>query len=270
MVLVAVVRSAVFGHAYPLSVVAKPSDLSHGAVYAVSALIHTGPAWLVLASVATYAKITPRSRVAVLAVLAHALSLVLAGGDWMPLYRLMVPVLPGLILAGAESNQVTAVRWPGLLRVAAALAVCVNLAASRGQSAANVGTQRALLIDGARPHLASARKVATLDVGWVGAATAAAVVDLAGVTDPSVARLPGGHTTKRLPMGFLDARQVDALVVLAERPKLVPLADLTVMRGVEARLSVLDSAASFAPVAIVPLAGTTQAYVVYRRPWPPR
>ena len=50
-------------------------------------------------------------------------------------------------------------------------------------------------------------------MGWLGAAAPhATIVDLAGVTDPEVARLPGAHTTKKIPDGFLVARRVDTLV----------------------------------------------------------
>ena len=64
------------------------------------------------------------------------------------------------------------------------------------------------------PVLAPARVVAALDVGWVGAISDAHIVDLAGITDPSVASLPGGHTSKRIPPSFLRARRVDHLVML--------------------------------------------------------
>jgi hypothetical protein len=265
LLLVAVVRTLAFGHAYPLSALAKPSDLPHGAIYAVSAWLHTGPPWLVLAALATYRGLSIRSRVAVVAAVAHFLALLLVGGDWMPLYRLVVPVLPGLILAGGELNQRSGPGWASALRLLAALAVALNLAWSLGPSAARVGSQRAALIDGARPVLAGAQRVGTLDVGWVGAATGATIVDFAGVTDPTVARLGGGHTSKRLPPNFLESRAVDALVVLAERPRLVPLAELAVMRGVEARLAALDGASNFRPLRIVPLLGTNQGYVIYRR-----
>ena len=265
LLVVAVVRTYAFGQAYPLSALAKPSDLPHGAVYAVSAWLHTGPPWLVLAGLAAYRGVSIRSRVAVVAALAHCLALLLVGGDWMPLYRLMVPVLPGLILAGGELSQRSGPGFAPALRLVAALAVALNLAWSLGPSAARVGSQRAALIDGARPVLAGAQRVGTLDVGWVGAATAAMIVDFAGVTDPTVARLPGGHTTKRLPSGFLESRAIDALVLLAERPRLVPLAELAVMRGVEARIAALDGASSFRPVRVLPLLGTNQGYVIYRR-----
>ena len=61
--------------------------------------------------------------------------------------------------------------------------------------------------------LARCERVATIDVGWTGAAAPqASIVDLAGVTDPEVAALPGGHTSKNISGAFLTARSPDALV----------------------------------------------------------
>ncbi len=253
LVVVAAVRIAVFGQAYPLSVVAKPSDTTHGALYALSAFLHAGPPWLVVAGLAAYRRLGSRLVAVVLAAFAHFLVLVLVGGDWMPLYRLAVPVLPGLVLAGAELNGGAVSRWPPLLRLGVTLAASAQLTLSHGASAAAVGAQRAHLIEAARPALAGAERVGTLDVGWVGAATEQTVIDFAGVTDPSVARLAGGHTTKRLPADFLERRRLDALVLL------------TPERGVERRVQSLDGFEQFRPVASVPLTGTAQRYVVYRR-----
>ena len=268
LVLVAITRSLVFGQAYPLSVLAKPSTPAQGVAYALSALVHTGPAWLLLAAPAAYRSLSRRSRVALIAVLAHFVALVLVGGDWMPLYRLAVPVLPALIVAGAELSSAPTLRWTAPLRLVGALAVSLHLAARLGPSAAAVGEQRAALIRGGRAALSGASCVGSLDVGWVGAATSARVVDFAGVTDPTVARLPGGHTTKRLPAGFLQSRGVDALVVLAHRPSAVALGELNAVRAVESRLAALEGAADFRPVAVLPLLGTEQGYVVYRRSKP--
>ena len=253
LVVVAAIRIAVFGQAYPLAVVAKPSDTSHGALYAVSAALHAGPPWLVVAGWAAYRRLSPRLTAVAMAALAHFAVLVLVGGDWMPLYRLAVPVLPGLVLVGVELNRGASSWWPPVLRLGVMLAASLQLALSHGASAAGVGAQRSRLIDEARPALSGARRVGTLDVGWVGAATPETIVDFAGVTDPSVARLAGGHTTKRLPADFLERRRLDALVLL------------TPARGVEMRVQTLDGFEQFRPVATVPLAGTKQSYVVYRR-----
>jgi hypothetical protein len=40
------------------------------------------------------------------------------------------------------------------------------------------------------------------------------VLDLAGVTDPTIASLPGGHTSKRVPEGLVESRGVDHAVLL--------------------------------------------------------
>lgn len=264
LVLVALVRSLVFGQAYPLAALAKPSDAAHGLYYAAGALLFSGPPVLLVARRA-YRDASPRTRAIAVAAGAHVVSLVLVGGDWMPLYRLFVPVLPGIVLAGAELLVRSRSRVLVASKLVVAFGVAGLTAVRSGPSAARVGAQRAALIAAARPALAGARSIAALDVGWVGAASAASIVDLAGVTDPGIALLPGGHTTKRLPSGLLESRSVDALVVLAENAALVPLAELEVARGVEARLGALASAEHFQPTAVIPLVGTRRAYVVYRR-----
>ena len=63
-------------------------------------------------------------------------------------------------------------------------------------------------------HADGPQVLAALDIGWLGAATDATIVDLAGLTDPAIAVLPGGHTSKPIPVGLLDARKVDTLVLL--------------------------------------------------------
>ncbi|MEJ7730184.1 MAG: hypothetical protein WKG00_13315 [Polyangiaceae bacterium] len=83
-----------------------------------------------------------------------------------------------------------------------------------GPVAAQVGQDRMALIGELTSTLGESRVVASLDIGWVGAATGATVVDLAGVTDPAIAALPGGHTSKQIPATLLDTRGVDTLVLL--------------------------------------------------------
>jgi hypothetical protein len=99
-------------------------------------------------------------------------------------------------------------------RLALGLAGTLYVLATVGPRAAAVGPKRLAALEALRPALAEARVVAALDVGWVGAATEANIVDLAGVTDPAVAILPGGHTTKDVPQALLVTRGVDTLVLL--------------------------------------------------------
>ena len=76
------------------------------------------------------------------------------------------------------------------------------------------------LIEELRGPLAGAKVVAALDIGWLGAATDTTIVDLAGLTDPAIAVLPGGHTSKAIPAAMLDARGVDTIVLLLSEGEL--------------------------------------------------
>jgi len=262
-VLVAVVRGLVFGRAAPLSIFAKAPDARLGAMYAVACAILAGPAMLV-APRALW-RVTGFPRVLAVSVLVHLIAVALAGGDWMPLSRLLVPVLPSLALAALHlarhsSLAATAVRLG--LAVAGQTFVLVHV----GPAAAAVGADRLRVRDELRPALAGASVVASLDIGWVGAATNATIVDLAGVTDPIIAALPGGHTTKQIPIGLFDSRRVDTLVLLlapGERAA-QPWTRSRFARGVEAWVATTPGVGeTFEPVAESSLPHLR--YVVLRR-----
>jgi hypothetical protein len=255
-VVVAVARAALFGMAMPLAVLAKPSSLDDGLRYAAGATLLTGAPLLVLAP--RVWRTLPRHDFALLvAALVHLPVLALAGGDWMPLYRLLVPVLPTFVwVAGSIAERASA--WATLARLVAGVGVALFLFVGLAPRSRAVWPARAKLIAEARPALAGARRVATLDAGWVGAATDADVVDLAGVTDPRIARLPGSHTSKQLPNELLASREVDAVLALWD--------DSTGrwFRATDARVVALAEAARFSRARELPLAGTQFRYVLYR------
>jgi hypothetical protein len=109
---------------------------------------------------------------------------------------------------------------PGLTvaRLLAALAAMAFAWARVGAPAARVVDARLPLVERARRSLAATEVVAALDVGWLGAAADNRLVDLAGLTDPAFAALPGGHTSKRVPSAMLADRGVTTLVVLSGAP----------------------------------------------------
>jgi hypothetical protein len=180
----------------------------------------------------------------------------------MALCRLFVPVLPALLLVGARIASQTA-PWLSLVRCGAAVLLSGLLFVKQGPAARGVLGQRLALIEQARSSLAGARRVATVDAGWVGAATEADIVDLAGVTDEFVARLPGGHTSKRLPTRFIENRGVDAAVLLAARPA-ADLRDAAWDRTVEYRVARQIEDLGFELLATLDLAGTSKAYLIFR------
>jgi hypothetical protein len=202
------IRRAVFGRFAPLAVSAKPSDLTHGLVYVAAALLACGVPLLLLAR--------PRSpfvRVVVVAFAVHVLAVAAAGGDSMPYARLLVPVVPSIVMAHMGIS-LGAKPWAVSARTVAALglsAYVIVVAAPRGRA---VMREREDLVARGRPLLADAKRIATVDIGWVSAATNDAhIVDLAGLTDPDIAALPGGHTSKRVSGTMLLDRDVDTLVL---------------------------------------------------------
>jgi hypothetical protein len=257
--IVAMLRAWLFGRAAPLAVFAKPSDLEHGARYAVYAVVQTGLPLLVCAPF-SLRRGAPIARVLAISGLVHFTALALAGGDWMSLYRLAVPVLPSFGLAGAELWQVSP-PWASWTRAAGAAAMSAYVTSALAPSARKVGPARVALIEQARPVLSGARSVAALDVGWVGAVGDFDVVDLAGVTDETIAMLPGGHTSKRVSDALLRSRAVDAFVLLEAPPP-----DVGYAREVERRVALTETASHFRVAARLPLGNTNQTYVVLRKP----
>ncbi|WP_437942087.1 hypothetical protein [Sorangium sp. So ce341] len=262
-VAVAAARLAIFGRAAPLAALAKAPDAALGARYALACFLLTGPVALIAPVAWRALPAWPRGLLAAVAV--HFLAVAAAGGDWMPLSRLVVPALPAVVLAAAHVASAAGARATAL-RIALALAGQLFVTIRVGPTAARVGGDRLRVIEELRGALAGAEVVAALDVGWLGAATGATLVDLAGVTDPAIAALPGGHTTKRIPGALLDARGVDALVLLlAEGHALAsPWTASRFARGVEQHLARLPGAGeAFAPAAV---SGVPHLrYVVLRR-----
>jgi hypothetical protein len=214
----AAARAAMFGRPAPLAVFAKPSDLAHGLRYVVPALLFAGAPLVALAPGA-WRRLPSWPRWLIIAGFAHLGVVALAGGDWMPLARLVCPVLPAFVLVSAHLLDLdrASARWWAAGRLTCACAAEVAVLATRGAAAQRVAGDRLALIASARPLLTSAVTVATVDVGWVGAATEADVVDLAGATDPEIAALPGGHTSKAVSGAFLLARHPDWLILAVER-----------------------------------------------------
>ncbi len=263
----ALVRTLVWGHPAPLAVQAKPSDLAHGLAYAGAASVVVLTPVLVLAPLAL--RRVPIALAIVVAALAHVAAVILVGGDWMPYGRLLVPIAPSLVWSAVLLAEHARPMATGA-RLAVALALGMSLLAFVGTQGREVGADRAALIAEAAPHLAGLRRIASLDVGWVGAATDADLVDLAGVTDPQVAALPGGHTSKRIDATFLIDMHPDALLLML--PEGLPGGDLdawslaTYQRVVEYRLAI-DPVVQrhFAPAAWLPLGAKGAGYVLLKR-----
>jgi len=220
-VLVVGVRLWAFGDPLPLSFHAKPADVSLGASYAArGAMVITGVGGTALAVVGS---IRGRSedRGLALAALAHVGAVTLAGGDWMPGFRLLAPILPVYaLLAGAAFTRpvrgAPARVGLGLCFFLALLVpgldawVQLPRAREAGRVRERDGAELATFL------AARGESMALLDVGYLGLASGLEVVDLGGVTDRVVALSRGGHADKIIDVGYLAARDPD-LVVLTSR-----------------------------------------------------
>jgi hypothetical protein len=263
---VAAARVAIFGKVVPLSVLAKPSDLAHGGPYALACFVFTGPV-VILAPLA-FLRQGGRGRWLCLAVVVHFAAIAAAGGDWMPLSRLAVPALPTAFLAAARLAEVASPLATVLRLVLALAGQALQIVQVGPAKVAGVGAARRELIEAVAPSLAGAAVVAGLDVGWLGAATDATVVDLAGLTDPAIAALSGGHTSKAIPARLFDARGVDAIVLLLldGRPLADPWTDSYFGRAVELRVSEFPGIGETFSVALVSQVPHLRYVVLRRRP----
>jgi hypothetical protein len=221
---VALTRAAMFGHPYPLSVAAKRGVLEQGLAYAGAGCFFTMLPLVILSWLAfelvharLLARITQTAPLSsetfrhvgalFLPALAHVIALVLVGGDWMPFARLFVPILPTLAFATTLARP--RVQW----------LICCALFCGHGwaharfsHEARSIAEHRAALERDAAPHLGG--RVASVDIGWVGVSQGAPhVIDLAGLTDPEVAFLPGSHTSKRIDVAWLLAQRADTLLL---------------------------------------------------------
>ncbi len=206
----ALARRAIFGHFAPLAVLAKPSDVSHGFAYAVAGVLACGvPIFLIVR------RAPPTARVIAIAFAVHVLAVIAAGGDSMPYARLFVPLVPTVILAHLYSASTSRgpVFW---LRSTIAIGLASWAFFSAGPRGRAVTNERAALVTRAEPVFAHAHAIAAVDIGWVSAAYEGTIVDLAGLTDPEIAALAGGHTSKHVDASMLLDRGVDTVVFYTE------------------------------------------------------
>ncbi len=209
-------RLALFGDPVPLSARAKPSDLGNGAGYVLVALaVLLGPLLLPILEVARRSR---RDARLVLALSVAPLTVLLAGGDWMPGGRLLVPVVPLALMLAASGLA----RWLGTHRaklvvsLGACLALLPQLALTLlvlaqaddvARSRRGPGAELRALLD------REARVVALVDVGFLAYRARFTPIDLAGVTSPEIGTRPGGHCAKPVTLDDLLARDVDTLVL---------------------------------------------------------
>jgi len=214
VVSVAIFRMMMFGHVLPLSVHAKPAELANGSRYVLGGtLLITGVVGVVLfARGMAVGRVTDRwVGVAVIVLL---VSVLLAGGDWMPGFRLLVPVIPLYAWVAAVGATRFRRRWLGTAMVLASCALpLVSLVLQLPRARASGDDRQTAGASLARWLEVHACRVALVDVGYLVYAARLQAVDLAGITDASIAALPGGHVSKRIPVSLVMERDPDTIIL---------------------------------------------------------
>jgi hypothetical protein len=211
-------RLALFGTLVPLSAQAKPTDLGNGLGYTVGGLSVVFGLMLVPALHAV--RVSRHDAALGVAVVVHALAVVLGGGDWMPGARLLVPLAPTVIALFAlgltrfartrRRAQAAGLVALGLVALAPQGVLTTLIVAQAEEVAASrAGPGRYLrdLLD------RESRAVALIDIGYFSYRARWEPFDLAGVTDPSVGARPGAHCAKEVTLDDLLARDVDTIVI---------------------------------------------------------
>jgi hypothetical protein len=238
-------RLICFGDWLPLAYYAKAGSIAFGLRYGAEALILSTSlfgVWLVILG-SRHGR--NGDRVLATALVAHFCAVVLAGGDWMPGYRLLVPVLP-VYAALAGIGVVRAFRrrrWLGLGMLIMAGSVPALDLATRIPELRAAGQSRVAVRELASWLHKHARVVALVDIGYLGYSSGAEVVDLAGLTDGRIARMPGGHLSKRISPAYLRERHPDVIVLHSVAPPDV---------GADGRLRAFDGFAVEQDVARMP------------------
>jgi hypothetical protein len=223
-VLVCLFRFWISGSLLPMAWHAKAGSLQDGWFYALRAVpVLTGVTGIGLA-IAGARLGQARERARAWAILAHGAAVVLAGGDWMPGFRLWVPLLPQYAALAAVGSERLWRRGGGAraLCAAALLGACgvplLDLALRipewqrAGHSRDTVGVAIA------RDLREQTERVALVDIGFLGYTSGVTTIDLAGLTDPLVAAFPGGHLKKRIPSDWLEAQAPDAFLLHSALP----------------------------------------------------
>ncbi len=258
-------RGLFFGAPTPLSLIAKPPDLAYGVRYLLTSLLWAGPFWF-LVTRSGWPALEGRYRAMAASVVVHAGAVCLAGGDWMPLFRLWVPIWPCLIVLGAALSR-HASRKGNTARLVAAAVVSLSIGWVSALPGRNVLQTRAAWVAQLAPALTDEDIVGTLDAGWVGAAAPGVVVDFAGVTNPEVAHMAGPHHAKHLDRGYLNRRRINVLVLLLSDARGVRGRgiELVFERPVETRLVSQEGFHEFRAVQVISSEFAPQRYLVLRR-----
>lgn len=234
-----------FGSVLPNTVAAKPPSVMTGVEYVAAGVLPLGGVVLAAAVGCWSARrrraesndglgadaATPTCRLLLLWGVMQG-GVVLEGGDFMPVYRMILPSLA--ILAVAADRTIvgwlhrawSARDWRGRLRwlpvaaVAAYLPHCwveTDAVAYKGRVMSAVDEERTR--EAQRIAKLGIRSLGTYDVGLIGyLLPTVTITDLGGLTDLTIGASPGAYFSKRTPIDYLRRRAPEAFLFTSRWP----------------------------------------------------
>ncbi|ANM28871.1 hypothetical protein ABI59_03520 [Acidobacteria bacterium Mor1] len=179
---------------------------------------------LLLAGLVVWALWQRRLRTPAAVVAALGTAVVLEGGDWMSLHRFWVPGLPFIFLLFGAALR----RWFGERRIwIAAIAsvwiasgIALGVVVRDGGNGLEVNARgyrdaHRKIADTLKAEGREGDSVAVMDIGLIGYYGGLRVIDISGLTEPRVARAPGGFLDKVYPPEWI-LDQEPRFVVLVE------------------------------------------------------
>lgn len=212
-------RHSYYGTWLPNTLSAKTGNLqgqvTAGAGYVQNYLNHAGAiVWLGFVGLAIGVVRRRRDLLAMGAIAFAVIGyVVLVGGDWMPFFRFMAPFEPFCFLlvdVGARSIADRRDRTASLALAAFVIAMVAHRGGSLRDAQAQFLNKEKRFWDNAAGGTVRWLKqngvpgeIAVGDIGYIGYETDYPLLDLLGLVDPVISKLPGGYTQKLGP-GFAD------------------------------------------------------------------
>ncbi len=231
-------KTLYYGSPFPNTLTAKTGggfhQLERGFGYVKGFVNEYGkPALYLLAAIPFIRMPLGRQRSYAFALIASYVAYVmLAGGDWIPHYRFLIPIMP-LIYVSVQDGLVFLWRnLPGYGRgkrrwpvVVFSLFLAVILFDIANQSyylrlhtemwADGYSSAHARVGHWLRANAQEDDTVALMDVGLIGYLSKIRILDITGLTDPHIAAAPGGFLKKEYPLDYLFQRDPTYVVLVS-------------------------------------------------------
>lgn len=236
-------RHRTFGQWLPNTYWAKSGPVSErlpeGALYVWRFFSHAGALipWFACFIPLLWYRLRPRELYLTLMSLVFLAGVVWEGGDWMPLHRMLSPALPLLFVLVVEAMDVARELWsktaavrgmnPAPVRLLCVAWLGATLAALwypsmhvireamvRPELYQNSQVALGLWLKG---QCKNNEPVALADIGQIGYYSELPVIDLAGLTDRTIAQSPGGLHRKEYDPEYVLDRQPEFVVLVCAR-----------------------------------------------------